>query len=259
MSADIHLRPKPEEEELQQKRQELEDLERQLIERELQLVSLRRELVTFEGAYVQKVGALYAELDEVEAQIAELLAKRAPSDAEAQYVAQGARARAEDSQSTVAGMLVRDNLRASPSSSLRSLYREVAKRIHPDLATDEIDRAGRQRLMAEVNLAYEIGDEARLRAILEEYESSPDFVFGDGTGADLVRVIRKIAQVKRRLAEIDGETKSVTETELFDLKTRIEDGTRRGRDILSEMASSVVMRIAERRSELRILTEQRSK
>jgi hypothetical protein len=57
-----NLRPKPEEEELQQKREELGELEKQLIERELQLVSLRRELAAFERLYVQKVGARYSEL-----------------------------------------------------------------------------------------------------------------------------------------------------------------------------------------------------
>jgi len=35
-----------------------------------------------------------------------------------------------------------------PSQNLKQLYREVAKRIHPDLATDE-EAISRQRLMAE--------------------------------------------------------------------------------------------------------------
>ena len=42
-------------------------------------------------------------------------------------------------------------------------------------------------------------DEAKLRTILEEYESSPESVFGQGAGVELVRVIGKIAQVKRKL------------------------------------------------------------
>jgi hypothetical protein len=255
MTADIYLRPKPEEEELQQKREELEALERQLIDREVQLVSLKQEVAAFESVYVQKVGTRYAELDELEAQIAEILAKRAPSDARAQHVAQQARARAEDSQSTIAENIVTITARFYASSSLRSLYREVAKRIHPDLATGELDRAHRQRLMAEANRAYESGDEVKLRAILEEYEGSPELVFGEGAGAELVRVIRKIAQVKRRLAEIEEETTIVTESELFDLKTRVDEGNQQGRDILNEMAASVNLRIRERQTELTKLRE----
>ena len=50
--------------------------------------------------------------------------------------------------------------------SLKKLYREIAKRIHPDLATDEKDRARRHKLMAEANRAYEDGDEARIVQLL---------------------------------------------------------------------------------------------
>ena len=60
--------------------------------------------------------------------------------------------------------------RFSPSPSLKSLYKEVARRIHPDLATNEVDRARRQKLMAEANLSYQAGDEVRLRSILEAAE-----------------------------------------------------------------------------------------
>lgn len=255
MSADIYIRPKPEEEELQQKRVELEELGKQLIERELQLLGLRRELAAFERLYAQKVGSRYAELDEVEAEIAEVLARRAPADVEARNAARDARARAEGSRTSVAGIMVREGARSSAPSSLKSLYREVAKRIHPDLALDETDRALRQRLMGEANRAYENSDEARLRAILEEYESSPETVFGDGTGAELVRVIRKIAQVKRRIAEIETETKGLRESELSELKTRVDEGTRQGRDLLNEMSAAVNSRIDERRAALRKVSE----
>src|SRR5487761_480709 len=155
MTAQSGFRPKPEEEELGLKCRELEDLEKQLIERELQLVSLRGELAAFERLYVEKVGSRYAELDEIDAQIAEFHASCSPGDVEAQNEAHGARSRAEESHTTAAEVAVKDTTRFSPSSSLKSLYRGVARRIHPDLAVDEVDRAKRQKLMAEANRAYE--------------------------------------------------------------------------------------------------------
>lgn len=66
-----------------------------------------------------------------------------------------------------------------PSAELRTLYREVAKRIHPDLATDEADRLKREQLMAEANAAYQKGDAQSLRRSLE-YESSPESLKGVG-------------------------------------------------------------------------------
>ncbi len=249
MNENVGFRAKPEEEELQLKRRELEELEKQLIERELQLVSLRGELADFENVYIKNVGIRYAELDDVEAQIAEFLAACSPDDIAAQTEAQAARSRADESQTSTTELTVKDTKRFSSSPSLKTLYREVARRIHPDLAVDDADRQKRQRLMAEVNQAYENGDEARPRGILEEYEGSPEAVFGEGTAVELVRVIRKIAQVKRRLKEIEAERQNVMVSDLFELKKKTDEGTKEGRDVLNEMASAVRSRIAERRAD----------
>lgn len=83
-------------------------------------------------------------------------------------------------------------------TALRSLYREVAKRVHPDLTSDEADRSRRQILMAEANQAFEHGDANRLTKILAESESRSEPVQGTAVAADLVRAVRKIT-LKARL------------------------------------------------------------
>ena len=258
MSSKINLRPRPEENELRLKLAALTELEQELVEKELQLTGLRAELAAFERLYLRVVGVLYAELDEIEARIAESIASRSPANADAQEAAQQARRKAAESHSAVGEAALRVAKRFRPSLELKNLYREVARRIHPDLATNEVDRARRQRFMAQANRAYEEGDEARLKAILEEYESSPDTVVGEGVGAELVRVIRKISQVKRRLSEIDEELKLFMQSELVDLKNRVEEGTKQGRDILAEMAKAVGLRIDEARRELNRLSKERT-
>jgi len=258
VSSKINLRPRPEEDELRLKRSELEDLERDLVEKELHLAGQRAELAAFERLYLKTVGVLYAELDEIEARIAELIASRSPSNVDAQGTARQARQKAAESRSAVGEAALQVAKRFRPSLELKNLYREVARRIHPDLATDEADRARRQRFMAQANRAYGEGDEARLRAILEEYESSPDAVVGEGVGAELVRVIRKISQVKRRLSEIDGELKRFMQLELMDLKNRVEEGTKQGRDVLMEMAKAVGQRIDEARRQLNQFSNERA-
>jgi Protein of unknown function (DUF3592) len=62
----------------------------------------------------------------------------------------------------------------SPTLSLavRQLYLEVVNKIHPDRATNEIDRAWRDRLMMDANAAFERGDAEKLRNVLEEYINS---------------------------------------------------------------------------------------
>jgi hypothetical protein len=240
MSSDIVRNQTPEELELQRKQAELASLEADLIQRELDLATLRAELAEFESRYLRTVGVLYAEVDEIEAQIAEAQARRNPSDSEAQERAHRARAQAEESSETARDIAVP---KAKPTESLKRLFREVAKHIHPDLATNDADRARREKLMAEVNLAYENGDEAKLRSILADWESSPDTVEGEGVGAELIRVIRKIAQIQKRLTDIDAEIQQLTASDLFQLKTKSDDAEKQGRDLLTEMASQVKQQI----------------
>ena len=116
---------------------------------------------------------------------------------------QAADARARANESAHESKIIQETAghgeKFKPSDDLKKLYRDVAKSLHPDLATDDDDRARRQRFMAEANQAYEEGNETRLREILREWESSPDAIKGDGVAAELIRVIRKIAQVQERL------------------------------------------------------------
>jgi len=254
MTTNISLRPKPEDEELQVKRRELATLEKNLIERELDLASLRAELTAFEKLYLKVVGVKYAELDEIEAQIAELRSRLEPNNDEAAQQARAARSRAEETRATTE-LAISNPVLFSPSQSLKSLYRQVAKAIHPDLATDDADRSNRQRLMAEANKAYAEGDETRLRQILEQYESSPDLVVGEGTAAELVRVIRNIAQIKRRLAEIEKEIGKLMESEIANLEARAEEESKQGRDLLSQMAQAVSQRIEKAQSTLTRLSK----
>lgn len=231
----------PEEEELAKKRDELALLQVQLAERELYLANRRAELTAFEGRYLRQVGVLYAELDDWSAKIAELLADENGTD-EARSAATQARAQAADS-GAASHREAAESKEFAPSPELKSLYREVAKRVHPDLATDDPDRGQRERLMAQANRAYENGDAEALRRILQEYESSPDSVRGTGVAVDLVRILRQLKQVRNRLARIEEEIASLGESDIAILQAKAEDAGRKGRDLLAEMAANVQGRI----------------
>ncbi len=235
---------KPEDLELAQKLEEQKALEADLAERELRSQNLRAELAAFERQYLHFVGSRYAELDEWKAQIAERLAREQPDNERAQQAAREARARASETKS-VAGEKAAEAPRAFKSSpEMKRLYRDVAKRIHPDLTSDREDRAKRQLLMAEANKAYERGDESRLEKILTEYECSPEAVEGEGPGAELVRVIRRVSQARSRLAEIEAEMQELLRSDLHQLKSRVDEAEKGGRDILKEMIRKVDEQIA---------------
>jgi DnaJ-class molecular chaperone len=126
----------------------------------------------------------------------------------------------------------------------------VAKRVHPDLTSDRADRAKRQQLMAEANEAYECGDETRLRKIFTEYEWSAEAVQGEGPGAELIRVIRRISQARGRLAEIEAELQELLRSDLYQLKVRLDEAQSHGRDVLKEMVQKVEDQIAQAKRRL---------
>jgi hypothetical protein len=257
MKTDITRTQTPEERELDRKLYELSELETELAQRELDLATLQAELHTFEARYIRIVGVCYAELDEIEAQIAEAEARLKPKDNKIQEEAAQARDQAQASAQAAGIAQEPREEKFSPSESLKKLYREVAKCIHPDLATDEKERSRRQQLMTDANRAYEEGNAAKLRAILAEWESSPESVEGEGTAAELVRVIRKIAQVEKRLRVIETEITQLEESDLYQLKTKVEAAENEGRDLLDEMASRVKEEIASASERLARITGRR--
>jgi hypothetical protein len=240
----------PEAQELDSKRAELSQLETVIAEREWQLTNLRAELQAFERKYLAEVGVRYAELDELKAKLAQRLAEKNPEDARQQEAARQARSRADETRATAGTEDAVPHKIFHASPELKRLYREVARRIHPDLTSDSADRAKRQQLMAEANRAYECGDEAALARVFAAYECSPETVQGDGAGADLIRTIRRISQIKNRLADIEREAHQLLRSDLYRLGVRFEEESKRGRDLFTEMTERVVEKIAITKSAL---------
>jgi len=119
------------------------------------------------------------------------------------------------------------------------MYREAAKRIHPDLATDPADRERRTRFMAEANRAYEAGDAESLKRILDEYEDGAEAITGEGIGAELIRIIRQISLAKTRPLAIEQEMTALRNSEIALLKKQAEEMQQEGRDLLAELAAAV--------------------
>jgi hypothetical protein len=254
MPGEISRRLKPEDQEMLRKREELAAIRVTLAERELELVDLRSQLAAFEGRYLRQVGTLYGELDEWKARISELRAQLDPSaasKAQAEQAREQARQTYEDAHGKAS-----ETHDFTPSPELKRLYREAAKRIHPDLSKDSSDLERRTRFMAEANRAYQAGDAEALKRILDEYQDGADAVEGEGIGAELIRIIRQISQARNRLSAIQQELATLGQSEIALLKKQAEESEQAGRDLLAELATDVREQIERTKKEYEALAKQ---
>jgi chromosome segregation ATPase len=244
MPAEIILQQNPDDAALAEKREQLAALRGRLGERESELAQLRAQLRTFESRYFRQVGGLYAELDEIEARIAEREVDLYDSDA-ARERAEEARQRAQETHEAAFDEDEDAEEEFDPPVSLKALFREVAKRIHPDFARDEAEQKHFTLLMARANQAYRRGDTETLQRLLDDYREVAGALAGESAAAELLRVTRQIQHAERDLAALDVEQRVLLESEIAQLHLDAEEAAREHRDLLMEIATKVREQIAE--------------
>ncbi len=145
-------------------------------------------------------------------------------------------------------------LPAEELAELRQMYRQLARRFHPDLALDEEDRAYRTSLMMIINTAYAAGDLAQLQQIALEPDLRTDANRSEQQLAE--SLAREVERCRLRLAEIDKELAALERHESTQLMRRVERAAAEGRDLLNELAADLRRRINEKMVERDVLQTQ---
>jgi hypothetical protein len=243
----------PEEIELEKKRTELVRLKEQCAARETAFSRLKAEIRLFEQVYEGVLGARIALLEDLEWQLnglreeidtTETVASPANSDAFA-YFHHRTDLLDDDTDCNPDP--------TSPPRNLKSLYRAVAKAIHPDLAPDEEQRLRRQELMAVANHAYEVGDRKVLEDIFFDWEQGPEPVSELDVALELVRVIREIARQQQNIHALGCQIEELRATDIYNFKIRVDESLADGIDLLAEMAAGLDLDITKARNRLAVL------
>lgn len=215
---------------------ELGQLAAELVERELELASLAGRLQAFSIRYLRTVGAKMAELDRLRARLAEARARRDPLDSQAQGEADAAReyARSTEEAANQAAREPASAQRFEPSPGLKTLYRRVVKRFHPDLGRGAEDVERRTRFMQRANIAYQAGDEDALEALLAEWERSEAPTPRAETDRP-ARVEAEVASCRARLRVIAEEIQALRNTEMCTLMERAAEAEAEGHDLLADL------------------------
>lgn len=132
-------------------------------------------------------------------------------------------------------------LSADQSKKLKRLYRQLARRFHPDFALDGDDRAYRTGIMMEINAAYALGDLNRLQELALEPDPRPRL----RTDQDLAEaLLKELNRCQRRMEELELEMMRLENHPSAELMRRVREADREGRDLLDELASELRERIA---------------
>ena len=155
----------------------------------LQLAEYRRRIERLKGNDGVDPDTLEAEVAE------EFAAEHEQRDAEEEAAARAGQ--------RVEGRRTTPRLDPDTEAEILRLYRELAKRVHPDLARTERDRARRTELMLKINVAYSDRDLFTLQAIARQAEA------GD-PGAAVLSDGDRVAWAHRSIGRLDTQIEEVT-------------------------------------------------
>jgi len=241
----------PEEIELDHKYQRLAQCKADLLLHEKAYSLLKSEIRIFEQVYEDILGVRLGVLDDLEWQLRGILGETV-TESKIESL------REEQQFSyfhNTTDLLDEDDCQPDPSNlSIKSLYRGVAKAVHPDLASDEGDCQRRQELMALANEAYQTGNRQVLADMLSEWEQAPSYFSSElDIAMELVRVIRQIAAVEQNIHAIIRQTDELKQTDIYQFKLRVTESLSDGIDLLVQMAAKVDLDIARIRKRLSVL------
>ncbi|MEU3947418.1 hypothetical protein [Streptomyces sp. NPDC029526] len=240
--------------------------EQALIEFEIAVESFRVEVENFSRLHEQKLGPMYARLEELDVRILEAKAERSgdPDDRRRADEARAQMAPIPGVEELLNGWMDSDGLfpeavamltdqqvrppqRVRPGEEARKLYRDLARKAHPDLAQEEAERRRREEFITRVNAAYARGDASELRALAEEWAAGPQQERVASPAEELYARLEWLAQRKEMLTVLAKELEDSAIGGMLRLAPDDPDG------LLDEIAEQLRTQLAAREAELAAL------
>jgi hypothetical protein len=214
--------------------------------------TLEAELLAFEADYMREVVGVLAELHEVEARIAARVAQRSGTT-EDRRAARSARARARET--TAAAQAIPPAPGPLPTGDLKKLYREAAKRMHPDLAPDDDTRRHAEAFMKRLNQAFSDGDEQAIVDLVRQWEASP---FASTPAAapheqQAARAARRLSALEAAVERARARLEEIRASDLAGMMERAMAAATDGTDLLAEWRASSEAALAAARVKLAAL------
>lgn len=240
----------PEEIELDRLEADLSNLASEISEAELELETEKVALLFFRQKYYSKVGVLFAQRDQLTADLSAIRAGLQPNNEELARVSAEAEVTAKRSSEEAGAIAAEPKVKSEQTPDLKMAYRSAAKAMHPDRASDDVDRSRRTEFMIRANLAYEASDLVALEKLLVEFKSDPNAIKGEITEQKIVKAIRSIAQLRRRGVHIAEELEQLRGSDIAMLRHEVVSAEEIGLDPLADLEVKLRAEISELRIQI---------
>ena len=140
-------------------------------------------------------------------------------------------------------------------TELKRLYRQLARRFHPDMGLDEADRTRRTKLMMAINAAYAAADLDALRQLALEPDSILVDLLEDGQ-LQAEQLLREMARLQHRLSEVRDELAKVAQNKSYKLLLQAKQTELAGGDWLEELKAQVQEQISMKLVERDVLQQE---
>ncbi len=138
-------------------------------------------------------------------------------------------------------------------AEIKQIYRELARRFHPDMAVNETDRAYRTQMMMTINAAYTACDLEKLKALTLEPDAA-HLIDTAQSDAELHAAInREIGRCQRRLVEIESELAQLARHRSSQLMRQKERADAEDRDFWADLEAQLRDQFARRQVERDVL------
>ncbi len=233
---------------------------------ELELFNTRAELAEWGKLYNLRVAPLDARLRQLRRRLYEMLeAQRSPGEdgpepsdfdlheeEQAEEEAFAYRDRTNGHNGKINGE-DKNGKALSPKleEELRRLFRELAKRFHPDLTSDPDEKAQRDQIMTRVNQAYTARDIEALRKLADEPDRPAEPRQSRQEEANALR--KELKRLDGVIQDLKTTIRVLEESPAMQLKLEARLQRRDGRDLLTEMEASLKEQIEDLEERLLVL------
>lgn len=247
-------------EEITAKRERIADLSEQISR-------LKNDLAIFETEYHGRIGILYVKLDELELAIKEYfkriellksekvknlvdLEKKIEGQFKTDYQKiKEEKEEAEQYSQKYKKVKEKPKLDEESEKRLKTLYRELAKKYHPDMARTPEDKKRFHKIMAEINQIYRDKDLKKMEELAIKLKSQ-EGLFIEETIGEAEKLLMESKKLDEIISRLEDGLAAIKNSDTYKFKTTVDEAKAEGRDLLKEMEDGLKTKIKQKEEEI---------